>query len=89
MTSTTNQQNNVLYAGSGGTGGVCFAPTSEYIGMALQELYNWVNNTVIFNTVPPLMRPFYRKIQNFDRWINGYVPEFHDFSKGVIPTHLA
>lgn len=84
-----NQENNALYAGAGGTGGVHFAPTSEYIGMALQELYNWVNNTVIFNTVPPLMRPFYRKIQNFDRWINGYVPEFHDFSKGVIPTHLA
>jgi hypothetical protein len=84
-----NQENNALVAGAGGIGGVHFAPTSEYIGMALQELYNWVNNTVIFNTVPPLMRPFYRKIQNFDRWINGYVPEFHDFSKGVIPTHLA
>lgn len=80
---------NTLYPGEGGIGGVRFAPTSEYIGMALQELYNWVNNTVVFNTVPPLMRPFYRKIQNFDRWINGYVPEFHDFSKGVIPTHLA
>lgn len=83
------QNDNALYAGEGGIGGVRFAPTSEYIGMALQELYNWVNNTVVFNTVPPLMRPFYRKIQNFDRWINGYVPEFHDFSKGVIPTHLA
>lgn len=80
--------NGVIYGGANGTD-VNFAPTSEYIGMALQELYNWVNNTVIFNTVPPLMRPFYRKIQNFDRWINGYVPEFHDFSKGVIPTHLA
>lgn len=80
---------NAIYGGVGGAGGVQFAPTSEYIGMAMQELYNWVNNTVIFNTVPPLMRPFYRKIQNFDRWINGYVPEFHDFSKGVIPTHLS
>lgn len=84
----TTDNNGVIYGGAGGTS-VNFAPTSEYIGMALQELYNWVNNTVIFNTVPPLMRPFYRKIQNFDRWINGYVPEFHDFSKGVIPTHLA
>lgn len=78
-----------IYGGVGGAGGIQFAPSSEYIGMAMQELYNWVNNTVIFNTVPPLMRPFYRKVQNFDRWINGYVPEFHDFGKGVIPTHLA
>lgn len=81
--------NDVIYPGAGGTGGVTFAPTSEYIGMAMQELYGWVNNTVIFNTVPPVMRPFYRKIQNFDRWINGFVPDFHDFGKGVIPTHLA
>lgn len=80
---------NTLTPGMGGSGGIDFAPTSEYIGMALQESYNWVNNSVIYNTVPPMLRPFYRKVQNWERWINGYVPEFHDFDKGVLPTHLA
>lgn len=82
--------NNVLYAGAGEGGNrLDFAPTSEYIGMALEEYYNWVNNTVLYNSVTPNLKPFFRKVENWERWINGYVPEFHDFNRGVIPTHLA
>ena len=81
--------NNAIIPGAGGTGGINFAPSSEYIGMAVQEFYNWVDNSAFYNSVSPMLKPFYRKIQNWERWINGTVPGFHDFSKGVIPTHLA
>lgn len=81
--------NNALVPGAGGIGGIGFAPSSEYIGMASQELYYWVDNSAFYNTVSPQLKPFYRRIQNWERWINGTVPGFHDFSKGVIPTHLA
>ena len=78
-----------LIPGEGGTGGINFAPSSEYIGMAVQEYYNWVNNSAFYNSSSPYLKPFYTKVQNWERWINGVVPGFHDFDKGVIPTHLA
>lgn len=81
---------NVVYSGAG-TGGsrIDFSPVSEYIGMAIEEYYNWVNNTVLYSSVTPYLKPFFRKVQNWEQWINGYVPEFHDFNRGVIPTHLS
>lgn len=80
---------NALIAGSGGTGGMVLTPMSEYVGMALQEQYSYVNNTTFYNLVSPGMQPFYRKVQNWNQWINGFVPNFHNFTRGVIPTHLA
>lgn len=71
------------------TGGVQFTPASEYIGMAVQEYYNWVNNSAFYATAPPYLKPFYWKVQNWERWINGIVPTFHDLSKGIVPTHFA
>lgn len=85
MTNDTN----ALIAGSGGTGGMVLTPMSEYIGMAMQEYYSYVNNTTFYNLVSAQMRPFYRKVQNWNQWINGFVPTFHTFSRGVMPTHLA
>ena len=79
----------VIVPNSTNTGGVQFTPASEYIGMALQEYYNWVNNTSFYATMPPYLKPFYWKVQNWERWINGLVPAFHDLSKGIIPTHFA
>lgn len=82
-------ETNALVAGSGGTGGVVLTPMSEYVGMAMQEYYSYVNNTTFFNLVTAQMRPFYRKVQNWSQWINGFVPTFHNFTRGVMPTHLA
>ena len=82
-------QNNTLIPGEGGNGGINFAPSTEYVGMAIQECYNWVNNSAFYSSSSPYLKPFYMKVQNWERWINGFVPNFHDFNKGVIPTHLA
>ncbi len=83
------KQGNVIVPNATATGAIQFTPASEYIGMALQEYYNWVNNTAFYNTMPPYLKPFYWKVQNWERWINGLVPGFHDLNKGVIPTHFA
>lgn len=80
---------NALIAGAGGAGGMVLTPMSEYVGMAMQEYYSYVNNTTFYNLVSAQMRPFYRKVQNWNQWINGFVPTFHNFSRGVTPTHLA
>lgn len=69
--------------------GINFTPVSEYIGMAVQEYYNWVNNSSFYATATPYLKPFYWKIQNWERWINGLVPAFHDLSRGIVPTHFA
>ncbi len=88
---SANMNNGIgaLIPGLGGKGAINFAPTSEYIGMAIQEYYSWVNNTTFYNSISPNLKPFYRKVMNWEYWINGLVPDFHDLSKGVIPTHLA
>lgn len=83
------KQGTVIVPNSTNTGGVQFTPASEYIGMAVQEYYNWVNNTAFYNTMPPYLKPFYWKVQNNERWINGLVPNFHDLNKGIVPTHFA
>lgn len=83
------QQGKVIVPNAIATGGVQFTPASEYIGMAVQEYYNWVNNTAFYNTMPPYLKPFYWKVQNWERWINGLVPSFHDLNKGIVPTHFA
>lgn len=80
---------NALVAGAGGAGGMVLTPMSEYVGMAMQEYYSYVNNTTFYNLVSAQMRPFYRKVQNWNQWINGFVPTFHNFTRGVMPTHLA
>jgi hypothetical protein len=84
-----NKQGMVIVPNSVATGGVQFTPASEYIGMAMQEYYSWVNNTAFYNTMPPYLKPFYWKVQNWERWINGVVPTFHDLMKGIVPTHFA
>ena len=90
MQGTTGiKQGNVIVPTSYPTGAIQFTPASEYIGMALQEYYNWVSNASFYNTMPTYLKPLYRKIQNWERWINGTVPEFHDLTKGVVPTHFA
>lgn len=78
-----------LYPGMGAPGGMVMSPASEYIGMGMQEYWNWVNNSMFYNMCSPSMKPFYNRVRNWDYWINGLVPTFHDLSKGVIPTHLA
>ncbi|MBQ8289330.1 MAG: hypothetical protein IJY01_00460 [Clostridia bacterium] len=89
QSANTNNGIGALIPGLGGKGAIDFAPTSEYIGMAVQEYYSWVNNTTFYNSISPNLKPFYRKVMNWEYWINGLVPDFHDLSKGVIPTHLA
>ena len=90
MSGTTGiKQGNVIVPTSNPTGAIQFTPASEYIGMALQEFYHWTSNASFYNTMTPFLKPFYRKVQNWERWINGIVPEFHDLAKGVIPTHFA
>ena len=84
----TNNKN-ILYPGQGAPGGIVLSPVSEYIGMGMQEYWNWVNNTMFYSMSSAQMRPFFNRVRNWDYWINGLVPSFHDLSKGVIPTHLA
>lgn len=84
-----NNTGRAIVPGTGSPGGIQFTPASEYIGMALQEYYNWVNNTAFYATAPPYLKPFYWKVQNWERWINGIVPTFHDLNKGIVPTHFA
>ena len=81
--------NKALYPGIGMPGGMIMSPASEYIGMGMQEYWNWVNNSVFYSMCSPSMKPFFNRVRNWDYWINGLVPTFHDLSKGVIPTHLA
>lgn len=80
---------NVIVAGDNSPTGMVLTPLSEYLGMSMQEFYNYVNNTSFYNLASAQMKPFYRKVQNWERWCNGYVPEFHNFDRGVMPTHLA
>ena len=69
MQGTTGiKQGNVIVPTSSPTGAIQFTPASEYIGMALQEYYNWVSNASFYNTMPPYLKPFYRKVQNWERW---------------------
>ena len=84
----TNNKN-ILYPGQGAPGGIVLSPVSEYIGMGMQEYWNWVNNTMFYSMSSAQMRPFFNRVRNWDYWLNGLVPSFHDLSKGVIPTHLA
>lgn len=65
------------------------SPYSEYVGLAFQEWYGWANNSVFFQRVDPIMLPFFSMVNNWDRWVNGYVPGFHSFSSGVVPTGLS
>lgn len=85
----TVNNNGSVVAGQGGNGGIVLSPMNEYIGMTMQEHYNYVNNTAFYNMVSPQMRPFYRKVQNWEQWINGFVPSFHTVERGVMPTHFA
>ena len=79
---------NPVYPGEGGKS-TLNSPASTYTGQYMQELYNYTNSSVFYNNSPAYLLPFYRKLQNYERWINGYVPNFHNFEQGVLPTHLA
>ena len=82
--------NRTYIPGTGeGGGALLLSPFSSYIGSYYQSLYNYTNNTVFYNMSDYHMRPFYRTVQNWERWYNGFVPVFHNFSDGVVPTGLA
>ena len=66
-----------------------FSPANEYIGSYLQTLYGWTNNSSFYMQSSEEMKPFYRMVQNWERWCTGVVPTFHNFSTGVVPTLLA
>jgi hypothetical protein len=88
-TGINGAKGNAIVPNSTNTGGVQFTPVSEYIGMAMQEYYNWVNNSAFYATAPPYLKPFFWKVQNWEKWINGIVPTFHNLNKGIVPTHFA
>lgn len=66
-----------------------FSPANEYIGSYFQSLYGWINNSSFYMQSSEEMKPFYLMVQNWERWCTGIVPNFHNFSTGVVPTLLA
>ena len=72
-----------------GFSSVSFTPINEYVGAALQELYGWVNNSIFYSISDYAMRPFYRLVQSWEYWVNGFVPLFHNVSNGCVPTRFA
>lgn len=66
-----------------------FSPANEYIGSYFQTLYGWTNNSSFYMQSSEEMKPFYRMVQNWEWWCTGVVPNFHNFSTGVVPTLLA
>lgn len=80
---------NSIVPGRGkGAGGVTFTPINEYIGMAIQPIYGWHTNSIFYTYTPPQLKPFFRMVQNWERWATGIVPEFHNITNGVVPTML-
>lgn len=72
-----------------GASSVDLTPINEYIGAALQELYGWTNNSIFYSISDATMRPFYRLVQNWERWQSGFVYPFHNVSNGCVPTRFA
>lgn len=72
-----------------GHSSIGFTPANEYIGSYMQSLYGWSNSSSFYANISGPMQPFYRMVQNWERWCSGVVPFFHDFSSGVVPTLLA
>ena len=66
-----------------------FTPANSYIGSYMQSLFGWSNNSIFYANIAAGMKPFYRLVQNWEQWCTGYVPTFHDFAAGVVPTLLA
>ena len=66
-----------------------FTPANAYVGSYLQTLYGWSNSSSFYANISATMQPFYRMVENWERWCTGVVPFFHDFASGVVPTLLA
>lgn len=66
-----------------------FTPANAYIGSYFQSLYGWANSSTFYEHISATMQPFYRMVENWERWCTGVVPFFHDFASGVVPTLLA
>ena len=72
-----------------GHSALSFTPANAYIGSYFQTLYGWSNSSSFYANISATMQPFYRMVENWERWCTGIVPFFHDFSAGVVPTLLA
>lgn len=73
-----------------GGGSFCLSPMNEYIGSYFQTLReSCINNSYFYQTSSTYMLPFWKIVQNHEQWYNGFVPTFHDFKRGVVPTHFA
>ena len=65
-------------------------PINRHIGRAFNQYYNWTNNTAFYTLASPYLFNFYmQNVWVWDQWNLGYVRNFHNEQKGILPSQFA
>ena len=66
------------------------SPINRHIGRAFNQYYNWTNNTAFYTLASPYLFNFYmQNVWVWDQWNLGYVRNFHNEQKGILPSQFA
>lgn len=63
---------------------------NKHIGTSFNQYFNWNNNAAFYTLAPAYLFSFYNQnVKVWDMWNNGWVENFHDINKGLLPTQFA
>lgn len=63
---------------------------NRHIGTSFNQYFTWNNNAAFYTIAPTYLFSYYNQnVKVWDMWNTGWVENFHDIAKGLLPTQFA